>query len=316
MHKKDRFISTHFTLQALAEGVYAALHKPGGGAIANAGIVDLGECTLVFDTFISHLAARELCLAAELMTGNPVAYVINSHYHNDHIRGNQAFKEAQIIATQETIDLLHTAGQAELEWDTHQIPARLEEYKAQFAAAQDDQTRDRLRFWLDTYQTIVDSLPRLEIKYQERTFADHLILEGSQRRVEVISYGPAHTGSDAILWLPQEKIAFLADLLFVGCHPYLPDGDPQAWIAILAKIKNLQPKTLVPGHGPQGRVKDLELMVAYINLVIDIALQKTAGVEISLENLPHPFREWEFSLFFPANLAFIEKWNSSNPQSK
>lgn len=317
LSKTDRFISPHFRLQTLAEGVYAAIHKAGGGAVANAGIVDLGDSTLIFDTFISHLAAKELRLAAELLTGKPVAYVINSHYHNDHIRGNQEFAEAEIIATQGTLDLLHTAGQEELEWDTNQVPARLAEVSTQYQAAQDEATRSRLKFWLDYYQVIIDSLPELEIRFPDRTFEGHLTLEGTARKVEVISYGAGHTGSDSFLWLPEEKIAFLADLLFVQCHPYLPDGNPEAWLEALEKIKILKPKMLVPGHGPLGRPRDLDLMAAYLNAVSELARRKTStGVEISHTDIPETFQDWDFQLFYPANLEFMAGWLSKQPQSR
>jgi len=307
MHAKDRFISPHFNMQVLADGVYAALHKPGGGAIANAGIVDLGDRALVFDTFISPLAAKELRLAAEILTGNPVACVINSHYHNDHIRGNQVFLEAEILATQGTLELLHTAGQEELEWDTRQAPLKLAEVSAQYQAAQDDGTRSGLKFRLDYLQVIIDSLPGLEIRYPDRTFTELLTLAGPKRRVEVISYGPGHTRSDAFLWLPEERIAFLSDLLFVGCHPYLPDGDPHAWMQALDKIKTLRPRILVPGHGPVGRMKDLNHMARYIIAVSELARGPASGDEINHTSLPYPFKDWEYQPFFPANLEFMRR---------
>jgi hypothetical protein len=44
--------SGDFEIKKLADGVYAAIHKPGGRAVCNAGIVDLGKETLVIDPFI------------------------------------------------------------------------------------------------------------------------------------------------------------------------------------------------------------------------------------------------------------------------
>jgi cyclase len=83
--------SRHFQLEQLAEGVYAAIALAGGGSGSNAGMIDLGDRTLVFDTFLTPQAADELRAAAEHLLGRPVAYVINSHWHCDHIQGNQAF---------------------------------------------------------------------------------------------------------------------------------------------------------------------------------------------------------------------------------
>ena len=60
--------SKHFKIQKISEGIYAVIHSIGGYAICNAGIIDLGDKTLVYDTFLSPLAARELRTAAEVIT--------------------------------------------------------------------------------------------------------------------------------------------------------------------------------------------------------------------------------------------------------
>src|SRR5262245_11988679 len=96
----------HFSLQQLAPGVWAAIQNDKGGhAISNAGIIDLGNKTLVFDAFMNPDAATELKQTAEQLTKHPVSFVINSHYHDDHIRGNQVFVPgASIISTEWTKD--------------------------------------------------------------------------------------------------------------------------------------------------------------------------------------------------------------------
>ena len=57
--------SSYFRLEEVAGGVFAAVVTPGVGAMGNAAIVDLGERTLVFDTFLTTPAARELREIAE-----------------------------------------------------------------------------------------------------------------------------------------------------------------------------------------------------------------------------------------------------------
>ncbi|MGZ4123740.1 MAG: MBL fold metallo-hydrolase, partial [Tumebacillaceae bacterium] len=75
--------SEYFTLQQVADGVYAAISKEGTGSWANAGIIDLGDQTLIFDTFATPKAAEDLRKAAELLTGRSTCIVINSHDHID-----------------------------------------------------------------------------------------------------------------------------------------------------------------------------------------------------------------------------------------
>ncbi len=66
------FNSPHFTLERIGEGIYAAIHRSGGQAICNAGFVDLGDEILVFDSFLSLAAARDLKKAIDEITGKPV----------------------------------------------------------------------------------------------------------------------------------------------------------------------------------------------------------------------------------------------------
>jgi cyclase len=65
--------SKHFELHRLTEGVYAAIATPDGLAYSNAGIIDLGNQVIIFDTFESILAAQDLHTASKLLyPGSPV----------------------------------------------------------------------------------------------------------------------------------------------------------------------------------------------------------------------------------------------------
>ena len=75
-NNSEKIQSDHFELIELDKGVYAAIHKMGGGAICNAGAVDLGDEVLVFDTFMSLDAAQDLKDAVSKMIGKPVKYVV------------------------------------------------------------------------------------------------------------------------------------------------------------------------------------------------------------------------------------------------
>ena len=66
------FSSKHFKIEKLSDGIYAAIHSFGGYAICNSGIVDLGDKVLVFDTFLTVEAAKDLRKAAESITGKKV----------------------------------------------------------------------------------------------------------------------------------------------------------------------------------------------------------------------------------------------------
>ncbi|MFY0518689.1 MBL fold metallo-hydrolase [Lysinibacillus sp. UGB7] len=62
-------------------------------------VLDLGDELLVFDALGTPSAGKELRSQAENITGKTVKYLINSHYHGDHVFGNQMFMDTTIIAT-------------------------------------------------------------------------------------------------------------------------------------------------------------------------------------------------------------------------
>jgi len=304
------FQSEHFTLEPLAKGVYAAIHKEGGWAVGNAGIVDLGDRTLVFDTFLTPRAAKDLRKAAEELTGRSVSLVVNSHYHNDHVWGNQVFDlETDILSTAETRQLIMTKGKDEVEWYEANSSERWEELRAQHAQEVDEEKRRELSTWITYYQSLIESLPELSVRSSNITFSDKIVAHGTERYIELISYKNGHTGSDTVLYVPSEGIVFMSDLLFVGSHPYLADGDPEHLVTVLNQILELKAKVFVPGHGPVGSREDLEKMVVYVNecerAVQEFIANSGKEGEITQIDVPDLFSDWELPKIFQINASFI-----------
>src|SRR5262245_20734092 len=136
------FTSAHFQLHQLADGVFAAIHREGGAAQSNAGIIDLGDRVLVFDTFISLAAAVALRETVPALSSRPVSALINSHYHNDHIWGNQAFpSDVPIISTIKTRELIATLGADEHRWFAAHSKERLDALLAQLEQEKEEASR-------------------------------------------------------------------------------------------------------------------------------------------------------------------------------
>jgi glyoxylase-like metal-dependent hydrolase (beta-lactamase superfamily II) len=69
-------------------------------------------------------------------------------------------------------------------------------------------------------------------------------------RVEVIPSGGAHTPGDAIVWLPDAKIAFAGDVIYVDrLVAVLPVSHTGRWIDAFDRLADLSPEIIVPGHG-------------------------------------------------------------------
>jgi cyclase len=311
--KTDRQLpdSKHFRLQQLADGVYAAIHIDGGAAIGNAGIVDLGDRTLIYDTFLSPQAAEDLRIAAEALTGRPIDGVLNSHWHNDHIWGNQVFSaNTEIISTEETRRLfIATRGHGAYDSFMADAEANLEATRAQFQATEEEGQRRQLALWIDYHQSVVEARPILRIRAPNLTFAERLAFHGTVRAAELIAFVGGHTESDAVLFLPQEGIAFMSDLLFIGHHPYLGGGDPERLLHILEAVSDLAPKLLVPGHGPVGMADSLTQMGQYVHTLDGLARKMVEDGEaeetIDAMAIPEPYDDWLFSSFFPGNMHFL-----------
>ena len=291
--------------------MYAAIHIDGGAAIGNAGIVDLGDRTLVFDTMFTPQAAADLRAGAEALTGRTIDAVLNSHWHNDHIWGNQVFgANTEIISTEETRRLfIATRGHGAYDSFMADAEANLEATRAQFQATEEEGQRRQLALWIDYHQSVVEAKSILQVHAPNLTFAERLAFHGADRSAELIAFVGGHTESDAVLFLPQEGIAFMSDLLFIGHHPYLGGGDPERLRHVLEAVSDLAPKLLVPGHGPVGTAESLKPMGQYIHTLDGLARKMVeagqAEEKIDEMAIPEPYDNWLFAAFFPVNMHFL-----------
>jgi cyclase len=291
--------SEHFELEQLAAGVYAAIATEDGGAYSNAGIVDLGDQTLIFDAFETPQAAIDLRLATEHLTGRPPTCVIISHSHPDHWCGNQAFaSHVPIITTHATLEEMTDA----IGWleELKGTPAELEQAIEETQESLDTETDPRRRASLERSisrmgHTLV-MLPTLELRFPNLTFGGRLVFKGTQRMAELREVAPGHTASDAYLILPEDRVIFLGDLGFFQCQPFTVYADPQAWVAHLEEMEQSSAETFVPGHGPLGTKTDLALQRQYITLLQELVARAIeeglSAEETLLQPLPAPFDAW------------------------
>jgi len=302
--------SRHFGLVLLAEGVWAAIATNGGSAICNSGIVDLGGQTLVYDTFLTPQATADLRQTITHLLGPGSCIVVNSHFHNDHIWGNQVFAaDAPILASRRTRELVATAGAEELAWYSANSAQRLEALRAQYETAGEEE-RKELLLWIGEYGGIVEALPHLAVCMPTITFDDRLQIHGSRYTAELIAYEGGHTGHDTVLHLPQAGIVFMSDLLFVGCHPYLGDGDPWQLLKALRELSRLQATWYVPGHGPVGTIDDVALQIEYVEHCIETAEDLVQGGQAAEAKtaefqVPERYAHWWLQRFYTTNIRFL-----------
>jgi cyclase len=304
--------SKHFQIERLADGVHAAVASEQGYASCNAGVIDIGDRTIIFDTFLSPEAARDLLKVAEQLTSNKITHVINSHEHNDHIRGNQVFdSNVDIISTALTREAIARDEPENIKSEKETVSKEIIDAQSKLDAEKDPKRRRELASLISYMQGVRKSHSELKTRLPNITFEQELTIHGTKRTIELLPLA-GHTFSDVVLYLPEERIAFMGDLLFVNIHPYLASGSPEKWKQSLAEVEGLGAKIAVPGHGPVGRSADLSAMSQYIksleSIVVNMIESGKPVEQASSEPIPSLFDTWLcLEDFFVTNLKFLYK---------
>jgi cyclase len=82
------------------------------------------------------------------------------------------------------------------------------------------------------------------------TYRDRLTLHVGGKEIQILYLGAAHTTGDSILFVPQDRIAYLSEVFFSGEFPNMAAGYGISWIRVLDAVRALGADILVPGHGP------------------------------------------------------------------
>jgi cyclase len=293
--QKNNTISAYFSLEKLSEGVYAAIAIKGKGAMSNSGFVDLGNEVIIFDTFTTPNAARDLRRVAEKITQKEIKYVFNSHYHGDHTFGNQVFEDSIIISTAITRDLHKEKNKIhDLNKEKEEMSKYLTQLKLRMKAENDLVLQTSIANQINEMEKVYDALPELRTVLPNLTFEDKLVIHGLDRSVEFYCYGGGHTPSDAFLYLPKEKIAFMGDIVLENLHP--PIFNSQMFINNLTKVSQMDIERIVTGHGGIATKDQICVMIQYLNhlnATVSTALKKSEGLKkIKSTAAPVEYSTW------------------------
>jgi cyclase len=289
----------HFTLKPLTNGVYACIHRPGGAAYSNAGIIDLGDRTLVVDAFNTLVAGRDLRQTAEALFERSVETIILTHAHSDHWIGASVFDSSTTLLASET------GRQVCLEWgaeimagfqDPTEWKERLREAEEQLQAEQDERVRVALENTIIRTRYVMAEMADYQPRYADQTFKDTVTFQGSKRNAELRSLGRGHSEDDAVLLLPQDRIAFIGDIGFFDAQPFLGFCDIDLYREQLLFFQDSDFQVLVPGHGPVGGKDDVALQLEYFAVMEDLVgrvAQRGGSFEEAMQiTLPEPFDRW------------------------
>jgi len=289
-----------FELVEVTEGVHATVVRDGvsPSAFANSLIVLRDDHVLVVDSRHSPSQSRELIEQIRGLTDLPVRYLVNTHWHGDHVQGNQAFREAfpelRIVGHTTAAEDIASIGQRRLEDEISRLEVAISERQRWLeAGARDDGTalteeeKTSLPGRIERTETYVEELRSVALTPPDLTVESRMDLPGAPA-VQVVPAGPAHTRGDLIIWIPEIGLLAVGDLLEYGL-PYLGDGFPAGWARALGEILTIDPAIYFPAHGPV--LRDAELArteAAFFNRLVEQAREAVgrgqtleAGLEAS-----------------------------------
>ena len=81
------------------------------------------------------------------------------------------------------------------------------------------------------------------------TYRDRLTIHLGSKEIQILYLGRGHTRGDSIMFVPQDRIAYVSELFFSDQFLYINDGYGLSWLKTLDAIQALPADILVPGHG-------------------------------------------------------------------
>jgi glyoxylase-like metal-dependent hydrolase (beta-lactamase superfamily II) len=200
--------------EKVADGVY--MLKGAGGNIG----LSVGEDAvfLVDDQYAPMTPKIKAAVAA--LTGQPVKFVLNTHWHGDHTGGNEN---------------LGSAGALIVAHDNVRKRMSTEQFVAFFNEK-------------------VPPAPRVALPVV--TFGENVTFHINGEEIHAFHVAPAHTDGDAVVHFRKTNVVHTGDLFFNGMYPFIDvdaGGSVAGMIAaadtLLATVVKDDTR-IIPGHGP------------------------------------------------------------------
>ncbi|MEO8389420.1 MAG: MBL fold metallo-hydrolase [Polaromonas sp.] len=187
----------------------------------NTGIVIGDDCVLVADTQATPAMAADVVRRIREVTDKPIKYVVLTHYHAVRVLGAAAYKPEQILASQDTYELIVERGEQDKASEIGRFPRLFQN---------------------------VETVPP-GMTWPTMTFSGKMTLWLGKLEVQLLQLGRGHTKGDTVVWLPQERTLLSGDLVEFDATPYAGDAYFKDWPQTLDRLAALKPAALVPGRG-------------------------------------------------------------------
>lgn len=203
--------------------------------------------------------------------GCPFAYVLNTHAHHDHCRGNSVFPEAEIVGQVNGIKFMD---------DQWKDPKRMQDFLKNTAKDYESRLNTCIPHseeWYNSFQQFTryqqayrDAKELIPIRKPTMVFADDYVIDMGNATFDLKYFGQCHSNSDILIHVPELKLLFTGDLMFEYGRPSIRDttmAEQEIWYGSLAWIdeRMAQIDKVIGGHGQLLSSDDLKAFVGTMN---------------------------------------------------
>ena len=301
-----------FQLVKVADGIYAAIAKPGGLASGNAGFIVGDGGVLIVDTFFTPTAVEELISEIATQTKQPIKYAVNTHYHLDHTGGNQvlAARGVPIIAHENVMAWQLTKNTRFLP-----APADLQKRRADTAKQLSETPADQKdkRTQLEKQLRRLDAIAQIKLTQPSVTFGvGELSVYLGTREVKLFTL-PGHTGGDVLVYVPDANVIFTGDMGWSKTLPNLVDATVTDWIKSLdLLLQRHAGAKFIPGHGEVATAAEMREFRDYLDGLLS-TVRRAIDEGLTLEQakdqfkLPDQYKSFAFQNFAQPNIEDMYK---------
>ena len=257
-----KFVNEEYTLTPISDGIYSfiAPESDSGVVQSNCTLIIGNDSVLLVDSGQFPSLAQRMVADTRKLTPKPVRYLVNTHWHFDHVWGNATFRDAYpglaIISTEFTRELVESEGPKTIKGQPQVNRDQAGEARKSVVDGKlpdgrplDENQKLFLTRLADTLEHINAEFPNTVHVPPDIGFQNKLTLNLGGRLAEVLWLGRANTAGDAIVWLPDSKTLLTGDAV-VYPAPFAFGSYMSEWPVTLQKMIDLHPVTIIPGHGP------------------------------------------------------------------
>jgi glyoxylase-like metal-dependent hydrolase (beta-lactamase superfamily II) len=236
-------------------------------SFSNCAYIVTDEGVVVVDTQLIPFFANEIIKEIKTVTDKPIKYAINTHWHTDHVGGNETFfPQTPIIAHEFTRKIIEKRRKEQDEGIIDESLKQLGEFK---------------------------------LTPPDITFDQSMTLHMGNKIIELKFFGGGHSGGDIIVYLPEEKVLFSGDLFIKGSGlpDYRDDANIDKHILSLKKIQALDIEKIISGHLEIAEKKDIQATIdKLIAFRAQVKKYVDSGIppEKAAESIPFPENENPF----------------------